>query len=396
MDSITNPNPNILFVHSISIYKNNSTYYTNGSYSMDVWNRYLIHSKKFSVLANIVYKNKNNVYSNIFDHKKIKIFDMKLERKSRIKKFFSIKNRLSIRKKIKAAVKQCDVLILRMPSQLSYIAFDYGKKYNKKIIIEVAGSIFHALWYYNFLGKIYAIPTYLKMRRRIKKANNVIYVTSQYLQKLYPTSGKSISCSNVNIQKKDILNRKETFRELLNKEIQIGIIGKVDVKYKGHKTVLRALTNLSKKYDINFKLQLVGSGDRNKLIKFSKKLGIFDKVEYLGSMRHDEVLKWLSKIDIYIQPSLTEGLPRAVLEAMACGCIVIGSNAGGIPELLNEKFIFKKGRHNDLVKVLINLFENLDLISKNIERNKNELSQYLKENLENKRYSFIHKVIYDK
>ena len=59
-------------------------------------------------------------------------------------------------------------------------------------------------------------------------------------------------------------------------------------------------------------------------------------------------------MDIYIQPSLQEGLPRALVEAMSTGIPAIGSNTGGIPELLNEKMIFTPKKTNQLVDIIKN------------------------------------------
>ena len=57
-------------------------------------------------------------------------------------------------------------------------------------------------------------------------------------------------------------------------------------------------------------------------------------------------------MDIYIQPSLQEGLPRALLEAMSRACPSIGSNAGGIEELLNKKYVFNKKDVKRIEKIL--------------------------------------------
>jgi len=60
-------------------------------------------------------------------------------------------------------------------------------------------------------------------------------------------------------------------------------------------------------------------------------------------------------IDIYVNSSLSESFPNGLLEAMACGCCVIGSNVGGIPELIThmqDGLIFDAGRSEDLSAML--------------------------------------------
>lgn len=88
-----------------------------------------------------------------------------------------------------------------------------------------------------------------------------------------------------------------------------------------------------------------------------------------GSIEHDKIFKFLNDMDIYVQPSLQEGLPRAVLEALSMGLPVIGSKTGGIPEIVRKKDIFKKRN----VKQIVNILENID---------KNELEEMSKYSFE--------------
>jgi glycosyltransferase involved in cell wall biosynthesis len=83
------------------------------------------------------------------------------------------------------------------------------------------------------------------------------------------------------------------------------------------------------------KLLIVGSGAMlPSLQALNQKLGLQDACIFEPSTR--DVAKWMCSIDIFVLPSDTESFPNGVLEAMACGCAVIGSRVGGVPELIEE------------------------------------------------------------
>jgi glycosyltransferase involved in cell wall biosynthesis len=65
------------------------------------------------------------------------------------------------------------------------------------------------------------------------------------------------------------------------------------------------------------------------------RLGIKSQTRFLGQLASGRAVRdFLDSVDVFVMPSRQEGLPRAMLEAMARGCPCIGSNIGGIPELL--------------------------------------------------------------
>lgn len=168
--------------------------------------------------------------------------------------------------------------------------------------------------------------------------------------------------------------------------IIIGTLAAVNIKYKGQQYVIKAISKLNKQ-GYNFHYHLIGGGDQTYLTKIAKKYDVEDKVKFLGTVSHDKVFSELDKLHLYIQPSATEGLPRAVIEAMSRGLPVLGSNAGGIPELIEENYVFKKGSVRAVKKALIKVLNKEKLI-KTSKRNFNEAQKYDKEILDKRRKAF--------
>ncbi len=81
------------------------------------------------------------------------------------------------------------------------------------------------------------------------------------------------------------------------------------------------------------RLLIVGSGPMlASLQERSRALGLENLCHFEPSKT--EVAEWLRSIDIFAMSSESESFPNALLEAMACGCCVIGSRVGGVPELI--------------------------------------------------------------
>lgn len=85
------------------------------------------------------------------------------------------------------------------------------------------------------------------------------------------------------------------------------------------------------------KLVLVGEGNkRQEIEKMIADLNIKKSVTLLGNLPHGQVLKEIKKSEVFICPSLAEGLGIVFIEAQACGVPVIGTRVGGIPDVIQD------------------------------------------------------------
>lgn len=88
----------------------------------------------------------------------------------------------------------------------------------------------------------------------------------------------------------------------------------------------------------NFIFQIVGTGPLEKELKEkAKTLGVGERVEFIGFALPENIPSYLHKADIFIRPSLSEGMGNSFIEAMAAGLPVIATPVGGIPDFLKNE-----------------------------------------------------------
>lgn len=306
-----------------------------------------------------------------------------------------LKNRKQAERIIEKSICEADFIFIRVPSVIGNISIDIAKMQNKKYLVEVVGCPWDSYWNYSLKGKIVAPFATAMMKKRVKNAPFALYVTNEFLQKRYPTNGKSINCSNVELAPVDenILNNriKKINGYTSITKFKIGTAASLDVLYKGQQYVIQALSELKKEGITNIEYQLIGGGTGAYLLGMAQKLGVEDQVNIIGQMPHDEVFKWLDELDIYVQPSRQEGLPRSVIEAMSRGLPCIGAKTAGIPELIESKYIFSNSSKevSEIVKVLKLLIDDFNRCKDAANINFNEAKKYQRDVLVERRTEFF-------
>lgn len=108
-------------------------------------------------------------------------------------------------------------------------------------------------------------------------------------------------------------------------------VGRLNAQ-KNLSCLLEALASLT--YE-NWRLEIVGDGpEREMLSTKAKNLGIAEKITFSGWLDREELLSHLAAADVFVFPSIQEGMPNAVLEAMAAGLPVLACEIEGCEELV--------------------------------------------------------------
>lgn len=294
------------------------------------------------------------------------------------------------------SVKQSQSNLLRLPGLISNIAGVSAILMNKNIAVQLVGDPYDV--FSSGVGGKYAPVikiVFTNLTKYIcKNAAVTSYVTQYTLQKKYPYSRNAvnISYSDVNLEPSVFEEKNIRKDNLIEKEvINFLMVGSLEQRYKGFDIALRAISQLktNKKFTIN----IVGEGIYlEELKELVRELNLSEVVNFCGKVSHEEVLRLMVLCDIFLMPSRTEGLPRALIEAMAMGAPAIGSNVGGIPELLDKNFIFENENYTQLSKIIDDVINSSD-IEKISQKNMQEASKFRKDILNRKRQDFYKHIV---
>ncbi len=136
----------------------------------------------------------------------------------------------------------------------------------------------------------------------------------------------------------------------------LGYVGRLSAE-KGLKYLLTACAELVTS-GVPLRALIIGEGpQRNELGQLSRQLGLADRVVFVGFQ--EDVVQWLSCMDVFVLPSLNEGTPMALLEAMAHGVPAVASAVGGVPQVIKHGetgILVSPGRAEEISKATLALF----------------------------------------
>lgn len=307
-----------------------------------------------------------------------------------------LKTRRKLNKIVANSLMPDCVYICRVPGEIGTLVADHLRRCKIPYGVEVVGdpwdvfapgAVRHPFRvFFRYRG------TY-DLKRTVVRAAAALYVTENQLQKRYPVNNSvfSISASDVQISSRNLPSSEKVLYK--KEKYNLLSVGSWEQMYKAPDVVLEALA-LLKDRGVYCRLTWLGEGkNKGEMQKLASALHITNDVNFKGNVSREEVDEELKNSDLFLLVSRTEGLPRALIEAMAMGLPCIGTQVGGIPELLNKQMLIRAGDSLALANKIEFLLTHIDMANKEANRNYEFAKNYYDSVLQQRRESFYQYLI---
>lgn len=302
--------------------------------------------------------------------------------------------RRELRARLQRAIESSDALCLRAPCPIASAAWRELRRRGRLFAVEVVGDPAEALApgsVRSFARAIARRTLSRDLRAMCQEACAVAYVSRESLRRRYPPGADAFTThySSIELPPDAIADAP---RSAISDPPRLILVGTLEVLYKAPDILIRAVAETGRR---NLYLTLVGDGRRRQSMEqLATSLDLADQVTFAGHLEAGRgVRDALDAADIFVLPSRTEGLPRAMIEAMARGLPCIGSNVGGIPELLPPEDLVPPEDVAALAAKIIEFTDNPERFASASKRNLDASRQYLSTVLEPRRTAFYEHIL---
>ncbi|MGK5443207.1 glycosyltransferase [Micromonospora sp. URMC 105] len=256
-----------------------------------------------------------------------------------------LRARERVRRTVLAAAGDADAVILRVPSPIGMTLALARNRRGLPFGLEVVGDPHDALAPGAVRHPLRPVLRHWmsrQLRRQCASAAALSYVTERSLQSRYPArpGAYTTACSSIDLPEEAYAPAPRPAPQ----RSRLVSVGSLAQPYKGIDTLIGAVARLAGAgHDVT--LTHLGEGRlRGDLAELAGRLGVADRVTFAGLVSSGpEVWRRLDEADLFVLPSRAEGLPRALIEAMARGLPAIGARVGGVPELLPPEDLVAPG-----------------------------------------------------
>lgn len=368
-------------------------YFTDSVFSSAFWQRYLNVFSKVNVIARVEQVDTPPVGSKLAGAPKVSFSHLPYYIGPR--QYLSLRSR--IRKRLVASLDNSGCCIIRAPSQIGWLASRYLARIGRPYAVELVGDPFDTFSkgatrhiFRSFFQQYFLHST----KDLVSGAFAVSYVTSQALQLRYPPAPTAFSThySSIDLPSSAIADRPRQF-SVRSEGMRLITVGTLEQLYKGQDILLKAV-RIARASGHDFNLRVVGDGSyRAYLERLAKDLGVADLVEFVGRIEAGQAIRdLLDESDIFVLASRQEGLPRALIEAMARGLPCLSTRVGGIPELLDADALVDPNDTKALANKLASVANNQTWLDNASRRNLIRASDFEQSILQERRNLFYQEV----
>jgi phosphatidylinositol alpha-1,6-mannosyltransferase len=295
-------------------------------------------------------------------------------------------------KTLKQYVNSNDPVILRVPSPLANLltTFILARPY----AVEVAGDPYDQMAPGAMRHPLRPLfrRVYVRNQRKLcAHATSINYVTERALQIRYPpaAAADSFAVSDADLPPEAY---RPVSKQLSFNPLRVVCVGMMEQLYKGQDLLIRAVA-LARTQKCSVAATFIGDGAfRGYLESQARQIGVSDLIHFRGVQNRTEIWRELDASDLFALPSRQEGMPRAMLEAMARSLPCIGAAVGGIPELLQPAFLVPPNNPLAIATLLKKLIEIPELLHRASQDNYTKALNYSLENRTKRQISFLQSV----
>jgi glycosyltransferase involved in cell wall biosynthesis len=288
-----------------------------------------------------------------------------------------------------------DAVILRVPGRVGTLLATRlgraGRPYGAEVVADpydvfAPGSVRHPL---RLLFR-WLFPR--QLRRVCRGACTAAYVTQDALQRRYPCPREAVGVSDVDLPADAFVPAPRAARPGWG-TVTLITVGTLAQLYKAPDVLIDAVAACVRA-GLDLRLVLVGDGKhRPELEARAAGHGLAGRVRFCGQLTAGAAVRVeLDAADLFVLPSYQEGLPRAMLEAMARALPCVGSTVGGIPELLPDEDLVPPGRADVLAARIREVTAEPARLARMSARNLATAREYLPEVLHERRRAFYRRV----
>jgi glycosyltransferase involved in cell wall biosynthesis len=171
------------------------------------------------------------------------------------------------------------------------------------------------------------------------------------------------------------------------------LVGSLEQLYKGPDVLIEAAA-LCAGFGLHFRITIVGDGrHRTELEALAHARGLTDRIRFTGNLPPGNAVRAeLDRADLFVLPSRTEGLPRALIEAMARALPSVATAVGGVPELLSADELVTPGDKSVLARKLQDVLTDPQRLAQLSEENLSKAREFHSDVLRPRRRQFYETV----